>query len=157
MTADRLDILRSIPLFSSLTDEELTRILSLCTEETFDPDSLVCQEGERGLAMYVILAGQVRVSTVIPGVGEEALAIMKAGDYFGEMALIDEFPRSATVIAHGETVSLLVLKKDAFQKALSEDKELAWKLLWVLVRTLSARLRETDEKLKAVFALAKSF
>lgn len=157
MTPNRLEILKRIPLFSSLSDQELSRILSLCTEQHLGANEVIFREGESGQAMYVVLSGQVRISTVIPGVGEEALAILRAGDYFGEMALIDEFPRSASVIAHEGPVSLLILHKEAFQRALSEDAELARRLLWVLVRTLSGRLRETDERLKAIFALAKSF
>jgi len=73
------------------------------------------------------------------------------------MALIDDFPRSASAIAHEGPVRLLAIYKRDFKKLMTEDKELAFKLMSVFIRTLSSRLRETDEKLKSIFAIAKAF
>jgi CRP/FNR family cyclic AMP-dependent transcriptional regulator len=88
----------------------------------------------------------VRISRQGPGMGEEALAILRASDYFGEMALIDDFPRSADAIAH-ESCKLLVLTKERVADLLFVDRDLAYDLLWSFVRTLSARLRETNDKM----------
>jgi CRP-like cAMP-binding protein len=98
----------------------------------------------------------VRISTIVPGVGEEALTILREGEYFGEMALIDDAPRSASAIANDDTI-LLLIKKDNFRKLLTQETGIAYKLLWVFTKTLSARLRKTDEQLKSIFAIAKTF
>ena len=78
--------------------------------------------------------------------GEEALAILKAGDYFGEMALIDDFPRSADARVH-ESCRLFVIAKEHLEDLLFVDRDLAYDLLWNFVRTLSGRLRETNDKM----------
>jgi len=98
----------------------------------------------------------VRISTIVPGVGEEALTILKEGEYFGEMALIDDAPRSASAIAHEDTL-LLGIEKDNFRRLLAQETGMAYKLLWVFTKTLSARLRKTDEQLKSIFSIAKTF
>jgi CRP-like cAMP-binding protein len=78
--------------------------------------------------------------------GEEALAVLRAGSYFGEMALIDEFPRSADARCH-ETCRLFVLRKEDLEDLLFVDRDLAYEILWNFVRTLSQRLRETNDKM----------
>ena len=78
--------------------------------------------------------------------------VLKEGSYFGEMALIDESPRSAAAICNTNVV-VLVIDKDDFERLLHEDHEIATKLLWTFVRTLSVRLRETNEKIKGFFAM----
>ena len=89
----------------------------------------------------------MRISRNVPGMGEEALAVLRAGTYFGEMALIDDFPRSApTRIAH-EECRLFVIRKEDLEDLLFVDRDLAYELLWSFVRTLSGRLRETNDKM----------
>jgi CRP/FNR family cyclic AMP-dependent transcriptional regulator len=78
--------------------------------------------------------------------GEEALAVLRAGNYFGEMSLVDDSPRSADAKAH-EATELLVLKKDDLEDLLFVDRDLAYDLLWNFVRTLSSRLRDTNDKM----------
>ncbi len=88
----------------------------------------------------------MRISREVAGMGEEALAVLAAGEVFGEMSLLDESPRSADARAH-ERCRLLVIAKDAFDDLLFLHKDLAFEVLWSCVRMLSARLRETNEKL----------
>ena len=104
----------------------------------------------------MIINGAVRISQAISGTGEEALTILGKGDYFGEMALIDESPRSADVIIH-ENSELLVISKKDFDDLLFFNKEIAYKMLWAFVRTLSRRLRETNDKIKAFLHMAGNF
>ena len=138
--------LTRVSLFADLPAVYLRRIASLGVEESFARGTPVFAEGTPGDKLFVILSGSVRISRQVPGMGEEALAILKTGDYFGEMALIDDFPRSADAIAH-ESCKLLVLTKERVADLLFVDRDLAYDLLWSFVRTLSARLRETNDKM----------
>ena len=103
--------------------------------------------------MFIILEGKVRISKMVPGIGEEALAILERGQYFGEMSLIEEGPRSADAIAH-TSCTLYELSREKLDEVMFTDKELASTLLWTFVRTLSSRLRETNDKIRAFFALS---
>jgi len=151
-----LELLRKTDLFKGLSKEELGKITGISAKEAFEQGKQIFAEGDKGDRFYLILSGEVRISKIIPGVGEEALKVLKKGDYFGEMSLIDEEPRSAYAIANSN-VELLVIDKHDFGKLLEEDKELAYKLLWSLVRTLSQRLRETNEKIKGFFVMTGPF
>ncbi len=151
------ELLKNVYLFNDLSKPELEKILGLAYDKEFGKEEAVFHEGEIGDALFIVMEGQIRISTMVPGVGEEALAILKPGAYFGEMALIDDFPRSASAIAHEGPVKLLAIYKRDFKKLMAEDKEMAYKLMSVFIRTLSSRLRETDEKLKSIFAIAKAF
>ena len=83
----------------------------------------------------------------MPGIGEEALAVLDAGDVFGEMALLDEATRSADAIAQ-ENCVLLSVTKDQFEDLLFLHKDLAYEVLWNVIRTLIRRLRATNEKVQ---------
>lgn len=150
------DVLSQVYLFRELKPSEMERLLSISKEKKVKKDEVVFREGDIGDAFYLIVAGSVRISTLVPGVGEEALTILKAGEYFGEMALIDDAPRSASAIANEDTM-LLFMGKEDFRKLLERQTDIAYKLLWVFTKTLSARLRKTDEQLKSIFSIAKTF
>src|SRR3989304_626571 len=106
------DLLKKINLFSSLTDDELEEIEKICVRETQAKGHILFFEGDPGNKCYVIVKGEVRISKMIPNIGEEALAVLKPGDYFGEMALIDKFPRSAHAIANTDMEALAISKTD---------------------------------------------
>jgi CRP/FNR family cyclic AMP-dependent transcriptional regulator len=141
-----VELLSKISLFSSLQPHYLRRIASLGLEERYGTGALIFQEGAQGDKMYLILSGAVRISRQVPGMGEEALAILREGTHFGEMALIDDFPRSADARAH-EACRLFVVRKEDLEDLLFVDRDLAYDLLWTFVRTLSSRLRETNDKM----------
>jgi len=140
------EVLAGIPMFAGLSDAHLERIAAIGSEEEHGLGTTLFAEGDVGAKFYVVLAGAVRVSRMVPGMGEEALAIFKPGAYFGEMALIDDAPRSAHALVH-ERARLFVIKKQDLEELLFVDRELAYELLWNLVRTLSRRLRETNDKM----------
>ena len=101
--------------------------------------------------MYFVLEGAVRISKHIPGAGEEALAILEKGDFFGEMALIDNQPRSADARAHDDGAVVLSIPRDVVQRLLNIRKVSSLRLLQILCTIMAKRLREVDEKLVSWF------
>ena len=140
------DALARIHLFAGIRPEGLKRIAEIASEESHRLGHVIFKEGETGAALYLILEGKVRISREVSGMGEEALAVLAPGDAFGEMSLIDEFPRSADARVH-EKCRLLVISKEALEDLLFLHKDLAYEILWNFVKILSARLRETNDKM----------
>jgi CRP/FNR family cyclic AMP-dependent transcriptional regulator len=148
--------LRACALFQGLPADRLRRVADIATHRDLPAGAVVFREGEAGDEMYVVVAGKVRISKQVPGIGEEALGILEPGSHFGEMAMVDDSPRSADAIAH-TACALAVVKREDLDQLMFVDKDLAYDLLWTFVRTLSARLRETNEKIKAFFAMSGGF
>jgi CRP-like cAMP-binding protein len=144
--SERLDQLKSVQLFSGLKQPALELVARISSEESYKKGAKIFQHGDPGEKLYLILEGKVRISREIPGMGEEALAVLGAGQVFGEMALLDESPRSADAISHEKT-RLLTVPRDGFDDLLFLNKELAYEVLWSIVRLLLSRLRETNDKL----------
>ncbi len=153
-SVERVDALARIHMFSGLTRRSLERIASIASEESHGLNTVLFRAGDPGGKLYLILEGKVRISREVSGMGEEALAVLGAGDYFGEMALVDDAPRSADARVH-ERCKLLAIDKDAMQHLLFLHKEIAYEILWNVVRTLAARLRETNEKMTFLAASGK--
>ena len=141
-----VEILRKVALFEGMTSAQLRKLAAALKETKFPGSAHIFKEGEAGTSMFIIVEGKVRISREVPGMGEEALAVLGAGNVFGEMSLIDESPRSADAVVH-ERCRLLVLSKDSFEDLLFLHKDLAYEVLWNIVRMLTGRLRETNEKL----------
>lgn len=129
-----------------LSGKELEALATFSREKRFTANAHIFQEGEKGNEMYVVLEGRVRISKYIPGGGEEALAILERGDFFGEMALIDGQPRSADARAHGGPATVLALDQPTVHEVLSLDPQAALDFLQLLCRLVAKRLREIDEK-----------
>ncbi len=143
---DRADQLQRIELFTGLKPEAVELIAQVATEESHALGTKIFQHGDAGDKLYLILEGRVRISREVPGMGEEALAVLGPGQVFGEMALLDESPRSADARVH-ERCRLLAIPKDGFDDLLFLHKDLAYEVLWSIVRMLVGRLRETTDKL----------
>ncbi len=129
-----------------LSRSELMTLATFSTEKRFEGGSYLFQEGDEGGEMYVILDGRARISKFIPGGGEEALAILDRGDFFGEMSLIDDEPRSADARAHGGPLTVLALDQPTVREVLSMDSQASLEFLQLLCRLIAHRLREIDEK-----------
>lgn len=140
-------MLRQVALFDGLLPVHLERIASLVQEVHYAHGEPVFSHGDAGDGLYLILSGAVRISRSVSGIGEEALAVLKPGMYFGEMSIVDDdVPRSADAIAHEES-RLLKLPKGDLRDLMFVDRELAYELLWRFVRTLSSRLRDSNDRL----------
>lgn len=151
-----VDLLTNVYLFKGLGMTELVDILKICRQVSFPKDKVIFTEGDPGDRCYIIEGGEVRISRYIQGVGEEALKLLRGGDYFGEMSLIDGASRSATAIAHEDTTCLVIAKAD-LDRLLAGDKELGNKILTVFCKTLSQRLRDTNDKISQFFAMTAGF
>jgi CRP-like cAMP-binding protein len=142
------DTLRAVSLFAHLTDDELGRVAAAVRERSYPKQSIILFEDDPGDALYVVIAGQVKVVLIGEDGREVILSVLGEGDFFGEMSLIDDQPRSAHVIAMDDA-RLLVLRREDFQRTLEEAPRIALGLL----RALSGRLRRADDKIGALVLL----
>ena len=147
------ELLRNTAIFKDLDEGELEEIQKLCREERHQSASYIFREGESGNRLYVVVEGEVRISRNVPGSGEEALAVLKRGSMFGDMAVFDRSERSTDAIANGDVVLLTVSRPD-FEMLLDFNRELAYKVLWAVVRMLSGRLRATNDSLRSFLAMS---
>ncbi len=137
---------RAVLREQGLSGKELETLANFSREIRFESGSQLFEEGDEGHEMYVLLEGKVLISKFIPGAGEEALAVLERGDFFGEMSLIDGEPRSADARAHEGPVTLLALDQQTIQEMLALDPAASLEFVRLLCRLLTKRLREIDEK-----------
>jgi CRP-like cAMP-binding protein len=150
-----LQVLRNVDLFRNLDGVQLAHLASIVQEQVWKKGHVLFREGDASEYFYVICKGRVRISKVVSGFGEEALAILEEGSYFGEMELIDEsIPRAAQATCHDDCI-LQAFRIADFHQLLAADHELAMAVLWSFVRTLGTRLRATNDRVAAFFAMAK--
>jgi len=147
LTQRKLNTLKSVPLFRYLNFEELLKVVSAVEERKIAAGEVVFHEEDEGDALYVLLVGEVEVSRK-----ETIITRLVAGDHFGELSLIDRFPRSATVKAL-EPCLCLVMGRQKFYELIREYSALSVKLLWCLARVCSVRLRDTTGELELARSL----
>jgi CRP-like cAMP-binding protein len=154
MDSSWVEQLAKVPVFAGLKPFGLELVAGAATEEIHERDATIFEHGDAGEKLYIILEGRVRIARQVAGMGEEALAILEAGTIFGEMALLDDTPRSADARAH-ERCRLLAIGREAFEDLLFMHKDLAYEVLWNIIRLLSQRLRDTNDKLAMLTFSAK--
>jgi CRP/FNR family cyclic AMP-dependent transcriptional regulator len=142
------EVLRKVPLFSDLAEPELGRFADIAREREYPKNSVILFEDDPGDALYIVSTGQVKVVLIGEDGREVILSVLGDGDFFGEMSLIDDEPRSAHVIAMKDS-RLLVLRREDFQAELEREPRIALKLLRVLVQ----RLRQADSKIGSLVLL----
>jgi CRP-like cAMP-binding protein len=146
-------LIKQASLFADLDDAELERVAEICQEQKFKSAKTIFKENEPGNRLYIIAEGEVRVSRDVPGSGEEALAVLKKGACFGEMAVLDRSTRSTDAIANTDCVLITITRSD-FEMLLDFERELAYKILWSIVRLLWQRLRITNDNLRSFLAMS---
>ena len=146
-------LLKNVAIFKALDDDELGEVADVCRIEEFVSGEYIFHEGEHGNRLYLIVEGDVRISRDVPGSGEEALAILKPGALFGEMAVLDRSERSTHAISNGGTKVLTITRPD-FEMLLDFNREMAYKVLWSVTRLLSGRLRQTNDSLRSFLAMS---
>ncbi len=140
-------------IFKDLDDDELERIAEICNSQEFKFGQYIFKEGDKGTRLYIIAKGEIRISRDVPGSGEEALAVLKQGACFGEMAVLDRSERSTDAIANTDCTLLTITRSD-FELLLDFNRELAYKVLWSVVRLLCERLRITNDNLRSFLAMS---
>ncbi len=135
-TMDRILFLRQVPLFNHLTPEDLQQIAEVATERVFNPSDYLCREGEMGDELFVIVEGQVKITKGSNG-EERALRTLKTGEHIGELAILREQPRSASVAADGSSVRALAIRGAALKSILRDRPEVAMAMLASLAQRMS--------------------
>jgi CRP-like cAMP-binding protein len=146
---DIIPVLRTVPLFEGLTFRDLKKIELIVHERTFMPDEVVFYERQPGTGMYIIKKGLIKLTKTI---NEEKakIAELEEGEFFGEMALLEDYPRSAEATAVVKTEVLGIFRPDLFD-LIEHNPRLGSKILMNLSQRLANRLRKTTEmKLKEV-------
>lgn len=140
--------LKKVPIFSDLPEEILETISVMVEEKVYSDGAVIFSEGQSGDTFYVIRQGEVIISKL------KVLAILQSGDFFGEMSLIDQSPRSASAIAKGKVI-LYALSRKNFQELLQTNLQAAQIFIFKLLETLVQRLRQTDRELVTVYETGK--
>jgi CRP-like cAMP-binding protein len=143
-----LDLIRRVPLFSMLTNEQAQVIADGVVKRRFRRGELIVEQGRKSDALFILLSGRARVVTSDSRGREVILAVFEAGDHFGEMSLIDNEPHSATVRAEVQT-DALVLGRAEFSICLPEASSLAHAVL----RGMVVRLRNADRQIESLALL----
>ena len=141
-------MLRNIPLFNSLSDEDVKLVDGMALEKHVAKNTVIITEGEVGDSLFVIVAGRVKVLIGDSEGREIILKILGPGDFFGELALIDKQPRSASVSSLDNTV-LKVLSHAAFEACLDRAPRIAVNVM----QALAKRLRDADRKISTLALL----
>ena len=144
---DILPVLRTIPIFEGLGFNDLKKIELIVHKRTFMPNEIIFYERQPGAGMYIIKRGLIKLTKMV---NEERVKIseLKDGEFFGEMSLLEDYPRSAEATAVEKTEALGIFRPDLFDLIESNPK-LGYKILLRLSKRLASRLRETTEmKLK---------
>ena len=135
-------LLRNVPLFAVLPESQLNVLTSMVTRKTFSRGTTIITAGGPTDSLYIVISGRLKVMMSDDEGREVILAILGSNEFFGEMSLVDDSPRSASVVAI-EACELLSLAKRDFNKCLEDNFEMAM----TVMRGLVKRLREADQKI----------
>ena len=141
-------VLKTVPLFTSFPEEQLRMISTMITRKSAPRSTTIMAGGDPTDSLYIVLSGRLKVMMSDAEGKEVILTILGPGEFFGEMGLIDDEPRSATVITI-EPCELLSIAKRDFKKCLAENFEMAM----AVMRGLVKRLREADRKIGSLALL----
>jgi CRP/FNR family transcriptional regulator/CRP/FNR family cyclic AMP-dependent transcriptional regulator len=142
------ELLRAVPIFSELTDQDITSLARHAIRRRYPKDAVIFFENEEGDYFFMILEGRIKVTILGDDGREVILSMLGQGDFFGEMALLDNEPRSATAIAVEES-ELLSLHRNDFQAVLSDNRS----IMGALIRILTARLRRANHQISTLALL----
>lgn len=140
----KIVFLRRVPIFGGVDDESLTKIASITSEKSYSKKNIVFHEGDYGDALYIIKSGRIKIAKVALDGREKTLTILKGGDFFGEMAIFDDMPRSATAESMDNDVRLLSISKNDFERLIIENPSIAIRIM----KDLTRRIRQVNEQVQ---------
>jgi len=145
-----IDYLRNNLFFEGLTHEDLEQVSKVCSLEEFSKGERIFSEGAPGDRFYIIVSGGIRIEKQVPKGAPETLRTLKPGEGFGEMALVEEMPRSASAIAD-EDSRLVSIGKPDLDRLFAEHHSVALKMLTAFCKTMSSRLRDSSQRMIRLF------
>ncbi len=151
-------ILKEVPAFSHLNDKEISLLASIVHKREYKMGEYIFYQGDPGLGMYIIQEGEVLIQYVDPDGHKKDLAVLKGGDFFGEIALIDESPRSASAICRTDCQIIGFFRPDLFE-IIEKHPRLGIKIVLKLAEIIAERLRRTNQEvtqLKAEIEMLRS-
>jgi CRP/FNR family cyclic AMP-dependent transcriptional regulator len=140
--------LRRVPLLSALNEQQIESLAAASARRNFPKGRTIVSEGEPSQSLYILLSGRAKVQRSDSEGKEVILAVLGSGDFFGEMSLIDDAPRSASVITI-ESCDFMSIAKESFKAMLLQSNEMCMQVMRGLVR----RLREADQKIETLALL----
>ncbi len=140
-----ISVLKYIPLFSELSETDLTEITKLAVKQYYKKDNMILIEEEIGSTMFIILEGRVKISRISEEGREVILSILSEGDFFGEMSILDGQNRSANVVTLDDS-KIMIVRREDFLQMLHDYPQIAINLL----KELAHRLRRSDSQIKSL-------
>lgn len=141
----KFELLKKLELLGGLSDQEIQRVADVAVQQNYKTGNTIVRADEPGRAFYTVIEGEVRIFSISKDGREITFSVIYPGDFFGELSLLDEGPRSASAVAFGDT-SVLVIYKNDFIDLLKGFPAISL----ALMRKLAARLRDTDRHLETV-------
>ena len=146
MSKDRVSsALCGVPIFSSLPKEHLHLLMDAVSTRQYPKNTFVLSSGDETDSLYIIISGNVKVSITDDDGKEVILSFLGPGEFFGEMALIDDYPRSANIVTR-EPCELMIIKQADFKECLAKSSALSMQIMLALV----SRLRDADRKIESL-------
>ncbi len=141
-------LLRQVPLFRSLREEDTRHLAAFLQKLTVHKGDVLCRKGEEGNTLFMIIAGKLKIVRKSRNGDEVILAVISAGDFCGEMALLDGLPRSADAVAVEDTILYVLTRADFLSCVINNGRAVK-----AILSTLSKRLRRADDFLADIFFL----
>jgi len=144
---EKVEFLKSVPIFSELRDETLSQLSKTGSVQSFSKDSIILSEKEAGSALFIIISGKVKISRISAEDNDKEviLALLNPSDFFGEMSLLDGLERSATATAMDDS-KIFIIQRNDFLQLLNDNPDVSIALL----QEMTQRLRAAGMKIKAL-------
>lgn len=142
--ASKVQFLKRVPIFGGLNEDCLNRIGAITSEKVYSRKSIVFHEGDYGDTLYIIKGGRIKIAKVAIDGREKTLTILQPGDFFGEMAIFDNLPRSATAEAIDNDVHLYSISKGDFDRLIHENPSIALKIM----KDMTRRIRKINQQVE---------
>jgi CRP-like cAMP-binding protein len=143
---DWIPLLKQVELFQGLSAAHLEKIAAIGAPHTYAEDAVIFRQGSAGDALYVIVSGQLEIRFDQPEGGSRTALFMGAGQVIGEMALLDQGPRSATVAAVGGAAQVIRIGSEDFMRLCQQDTAIGFALMRNLAMDLSFKLRQRNSR-----------